>query len=109
MVLLRVSSLDITSSIDGQVMSGTRGAFLRILRHICSYLGRLLLRLRAMLTPVVEYLRSGEGKIKCYYTNSTEWNVGYSSSTCLISIVRSSGSANNTPVYSSQARQSLIL
>jgi hypothetical protein len=51
-VLLSVSSLDMTSSMAGQVMSGTRGAFLRILRHICSYLGKLFTRLLAMHAPV---------------------------------------------------------
>jgi hypothetical protein len=51
-VLLSVSSLDMTSSMAGQVMSGTLGAFLRILRHICSYLGKLFARRLAMLTPV---------------------------------------------------------
>ena len=51
-VLLSVSNLDSTSSMAGQVMSGTRGAFLRILRHICSYLGKLFTRLLAMHAPV---------------------------------------------------------
>ena len=56
-VLLSVSSLDMMSSMAGQVMSGTRGAFLRILRHICSYLGKLFARLLAMLTPVEQVFK----------------------------------------------------
>jgi len=41
----------------GQVMSGTLGAFLRILRHICSYLGKLFARLLAMLAPVEQVFK----------------------------------------------------
>jgi len=66
-LLVIASSLLITSSIHGQVMSGTRGAFFRCFLQILSDLDFLPVSYQAMFAPVVANIYNLKKIIMWYY------------------------------------------